>query len=770
MKELSLLLLLLLSSGTIAESPPQLYGMHLRITVVEEPGLLEIAKNEGKLHFNGPLVDWMDSISLHANFSYTLLPPSGRGSTCQPRVLGGRNDFVTGSDYPILYRRQGPCGAADAMDEPRMSYSTDVYFGSAVSAKSTWTELPVTSVLVGMNLASWEDIVAADAPVCAQAGTTMEEYLTQTHPNLHVVQVQDNDSSLMDALRLKRCTVAVLDRQYARDFLQHRVDQGDCQMEYQPLQTIPGPRIYGLGVRKHADPQIATTLSHWISVLTKSCDDCNDLDWWNEAVSPFINPCTSTKDQVEISPSGAVTVPSAPIPCTVIHNDPDTTHLHSHPSTKMATGAIIGIVLGVFVALVVLLLGVACVLVAAHKYEEEDNEKMHLVQYDAKDPAPKQEVSSHSGSVTHQGSVVSCQTILHHLQKHSESLVENPRTLSEEEARTVTKAVQLAALLLKDSVENKTVAHLKLRETNLLNEVIDPVIALLSLGSSSIVFDTACSDHLLVYTNVRCLSQILLNAASAAAQQIAAGYVRIRATAEDQNVRIIVEDSGSHLVESYQNQDSESSKLHVSHQLAASIGAEISMEATNDLGIEGFPGTCVNLRLNQAPLNEVEKDAQSKQDDEASSATATVQTSVSTDQNSLPDHISVLFCDGDADVRCCFREALEAIGAKWSVKEAANMESAYRYALKGEAVYDIMFIDETLPYGHHSMDGCDLVAALRDEGITTTICGLLSEQNGKPHANFLLAGASATIYKPFLEDRDSLKRELIRILENLNSF
>ena len=137
----SLLLLLSLvgrSSGqTTMQDPPQLNGDHFRITVLEESGFLNVHENieniggNKKMHlsYSGYLIKLIESLARpdRANFTYDLLPPSGIGSLCLPRLDADRD---RDSAYDKSYRTQYNCGASDTNDLPLIAnYSTDMYLG-----------------------------------------------------------------------------------------------------------------------------------------------------------------------------------------------------------------------------------------------------------------------------------------------------------------------------------------------------------------------------------------------------------------------------------------------------------------------------------------------------------------------------------------------------------------------------------------------------------------------------------------------------------------
>jgi len=121
---------LLTSAQTTIKDPPNLQGAHFKITALEESGFLDIQENEedGSLSYSGYLIDMVQSISQpdRANFTFTLLPPSGYGSLCVPQLGSGSISEAYGKSYRTQYN----CGASDTNDFPLMTnYSTDMYLG-----------------------------------------------------------------------------------------------------------------------------------------------------------------------------------------------------------------------------------------------------------------------------------------------------------------------------------------------------------------------------------------------------------------------------------------------------------------------------------------------------------------------------------------------------------------------------------------------------------------------------------------------------------------
>ena len=134
----SLLLLSNLAARAVGQStilnPPHLDGAHFRITVLQEHAFLDVHEHiddigQHHLSYSGYLISLIESLSRYdrANFTYDLLPPSGFGSHCVPRLDPNQE---ASSAYGKSYRTQYNCGASDTNDLPLMAnYSTDMYLG-----------------------------------------------------------------------------------------------------------------------------------------------------------------------------------------------------------------------------------------------------------------------------------------------------------------------------------------------------------------------------------------------------------------------------------------------------------------------------------------------------------------------------------------------------------------------------------------------------------------------------------------------------------------
>jgi hypothetical protein len=185
------------SATTVMEPLPHLNGADFRITALQEHGFLDIQdEDDGTVSFSGYLIDMLDAIAQpnRANFTYTLLPPSGFGSLCVPRL----NETTVDKAYDKIYRTQYNCGASDVNDLPVMSddYSTDMYLGLYYVTPSRQLQNQFTIPFVppffgtlamfgtATGIPTFEALVQQQAegsqpPACAPAGTALLTFVEE---------------------------------------------------------------------------------------------------------------------------------------------------------------------------------------------------------------------------------------------------------------------------------------------------------------------------------------------------------------------------------------------------------------------------------------------------------------------------------------------------------------------------------------------------------------------------------------------------------------
>jgi CheY-like chemotaxis protein len=251
------------------------------------------------------------------------------------------------------------------------------------------------------------------------------------------------------------------------------------------------------------------------------------------------------------------------------------------------------------------------------------------------------------------------------------------------------------------------------------------------------------------------------------------GYIQLRAEVANDNVTLLVEDSGpgipperrERLFAKFQesldllNQGT-GIGLCVCKNLSVILGADLALDDGFESGVEGCPGTRFALRLNLAPVVDMDPIVDSEECHNTNrSLGATVDIVFALPSPELPDSMSILFVDDDTVLRRCLR-ALRRIAPKWDISEASNGETALR--LVGSKSFDLIFMDQYMASIEKQLLGTDTVRALRANGVDCTICGLSANDKA---AEFLEAGADAFMSKPFPCGKEGLSKEILLVLE-----
>lgn len=164
--------------------------------------------------------------------------------------------------------------------------------------------------------------------------------------------------------------------------------------------------------------------------------------------------------------------------------------------------------------------------------------------------------------------------------------------------------------------------------------------------------------------------------------------------------------------------------LYLCKNLTELMGGELILDTEYDSGIVGHPGTRFVVKLNQPPvdpldlsrldqhvLEEVEgggsrefyfrlddSDADNVHDDvggvDAGGVTGAIGDSSKDEATdlSLPQHLNVLFVDDDAILRKLFSRKIKTVAPDWTVREAANGETAL--LLVEQHTFDLIFMDQ----------------------------------------------------------------------------
>jgi hypothetical protein len=339
-------------------SPSQLNGQHFKITVLQENGFLDIhdynrghvldfdsnnddddeshqqnTHNHSQYHSNlkgvsysGYLIEMIEAVAKpeRANFTYTLLPPSGTGSKCVPRLVltpeGNDNSTTSSQLLPLLhskeYRTQYKCGESDVNDlteyGTNASTLTDFYLGMYYISPSrqllnqftipfnppysgtlqlfgTATHIPNISTLVErqhmspeeqLSIIGTEGVPVTPSTTCGPAGTALLDSILQMYPGLSVRGIYGGEDDIYQHFYNGSCVVYINDGPIAKQFIFRRSTRDECyDSRSNPLGIIGDPLPFGLshysiGIRQDIPTEVTNTVSYWMNILMT----CNPLD------------------------------------------------------------------------------------------------------------------------------------------------------------------------------------------------------------------------------------------------------------------------------------------------------------------------------------------------------------------------------------------------------------------------------------------------------------------------------------------------------------
>ncbi|CAB9502360.1 sensor kinase/phosphatase LuxQ [Seminavis robusta] len=377
--------------------------------------------------------------------------------------------------------------------------------------------------------------------------------------------------------------------------------------------------------------------------------------------------------------------------------------------------------------------------------------------------------------------------------KETES-TEDTRHRLREDVAIVDASLQFINELLRNMLDMHRAADKQMKitkaPTDLRQDVLQPVAAILHLRGSKVKVQLECPHNLVCNTDRMRLKQVVLNLSINATKFVTQGFIRLRAEVPEGggNVRIYVEDSGpgipqekrGRLFQKFQesldllNQGTGIGLCLCKH-LSCLLGGDIWLDESFDTGIEGCPGTRFIIDMGSGPM-ETPDDAHDATGEESSPQqssrhlTDEEAPSITDAENlaqeepepvQLPNELRVLFVDDDLIIRRLFMRAIKRIAAGWHVEEASNGETALHMCKSNE--YDIIFIDQYMASVEKQLLGTETVRALRAQGVEARICGLSANDMEE---GFLENGANSFLFKPFPCEKDAFSRELARILRD----
>ena len=272
------------------------------------------------------------------------------------------------------------------------------------------------------------------------------------------------------------------------------------------------------------------------------------------------------------------------------------------------------------------------------------------------------------------------------------------------------------------------------------------------------------------------LKQVVMNLASNSRKFVTAGFIRIGVFLKtDGTVSLYVEDSGpgiplakrQKLFARYQDSLDTLSQgtgmgLCLSKQIVDLLRGELDLDENYDSGVVGFPGSRFVLDLKRKPETSVAPVSTMQE------TNCEIVRQIETPENAarpndlahvLPEDLSVLIVDDDMILRRLISRSLKRIAPSWSIFQASNGETALR--MSAEQDFDVIFLDQYMASVEKQLLGTETANAMRAQGVSSCICGLSANQIEEL---FLQAGADAFIQKPFPCEKETLTKEVTRVL------
>ena len=192
------------------------------------------------------------------------------------------------------------------------------------------------------------------------------------------------------------------------------------------------------------------------------------------------------------------------------------------------------------------------------------------------------------------------------------------------------------------------------------------------------------------------------------------------------------------------------------------MDGEISLDENYDSGIPGNPGTRFVVNLKQPPIDpkSIHQEVHTHHTTQEGTGDTTPLSDDEEDSipNELPASLSVLFVDDDPILRKLFSRTIRTVVPGWSIREAANGETALRLVEREH--FDLIFMDMYMASVEKQLLGTEAVQELRKAGVSCRICGLSANDK---ELEFLQAGADSFCFKPFPCEPVALTQELSRI-------
>ncbi|CAB9523324.1 Hybrid signal transduction histidine kinase K [Seminavis robusta] len=352
----------------------------------------------------------------------------------------------------------------------------------------------------------------------------------------------------------------------------------------------------------------------------------------------------------------------------------------------------------------------------------------------------------------------------------------------EEDVAVIDQSLQFVNDLLRNILDLHRAScnqmQIEMEPVNLLQDVLEPVASILHqrhIPDFEVLVE--CEDNLILLTDKLRLKQTVLNLGRNSTKFVTTGFVRLGAAVVNGNVQVYVEDSGpgipqekrEHLFGRFQDAldalgQGTGLGLSLCKKLVELMGGQLGLDESYDSGVPGCPGARFVVDLATEPIEEYELFSSLEEDGDSVTPLPTLQELqqvMPARDRRLPENMTVLLVDDDWRLRTLFSKALSRVTEGWTIREAANGETALR--LVEETKFDLVFMDQYMSCVVKQLLGTETVHAMRARGVSSIICGLSSNDVEK---SFLQAGADCFLSKPLPTEQESLTDTLFHVLDS----
>jgi hypothetical protein len=258
-------------------------------------------------------------------------------------------------------------------------------------------------------------------------------------------------------------------------------------------------------------------------------------------------------------------------------------------------------------------------------------------------------------------------------------------------------------------------------DVDVLHDIFEPVTSMIYNRDTNWTILVSCPEGLIIKADKLRLQQIVLNLARNSAKFVHEGFVRLKADIVDGKVHIYVEDSGpgipqekqKNLFRRYQTSLDSLAQgtgvgLNLVSKLITLMDGTITLDPNFRSGFKDYPGTCIDINLNQPPAVDLVSDGVSTNSggysivewDARKTAASRLRSDSSLHSSEpavyderaagLPLNLSVLFVDDDRNLRKLAMRSLRRFCPHWYIREAASGETAL--TLCENEFFDIIFM------------------------------------------------------------------------------